>query len=111
VLPPAFVALLMLTKEHPVIHMDRTMPKLPWLGRFIVNLITSFPATIALGLFVAFLTANLSLRKALMILFVLGVVVLTIALFVSSVRIPKKSRMGTPLARFTCARETSSKRG
>jgi hypothetical protein len=88
VLPPGFVALLMLTKERPIIHMDRRTPKLPWLVRFVVNLVTSFPANIVFGFFLGFLIINLSTRKLFTVIFLLVVVGLAIALFVSSVRIP-----------------------
>jgi len=68
-----FVALLMLTKELPTIHLDRTAPKLPWYGRFAINLITSFPANIVFGIFIGFIIVNLSTRKLLIALFLLAV--------------------------------------
>lgn len=88
VLPPGFVALLMLTKELPTIHLDQRKPKLPWLGRFAINLITSFPANIVFGLFVGFLIVNLSGRKVLTVLFLLAVVGMTTSFFISSIRFP-----------------------
>jgi hypothetical protein len=87
-LPPGFVALVMLTKELPTIHLDQRVPKLHWLGRFAVNLITNFPANIVFTLFLGFLIINLSTRKTLIVLFLLVGVGFTIGLFVSSVRIP-----------------------
>lgn len=87
VLPPGFVALLMLTKELPTIHLERRAPKLPFLGRFAVNLITNFPANIVFGLFLAFLIGNLSTRKLLIVLFLLVFDGLAISFFISSVRI------------------------
>src|SRR5579859_869736 len=62
VLPPAFVAFLMLTKELPTMHMDRIGPKLRWPAKFAINLLTSFPANIVFGFFVGFLVINLSTR-------------------------------------------------
>jgi hypothetical protein len=89
VLPSGFVALLMLTKELPIIHMDRRTPKLHWLVRFAVNLVTSFPANIVFGFFVGFLVAiNLSTLKLFTVLLLLGFVGLAIALLVSAVRMP-----------------------
>ena len=88
VLPPGFVALLMLTKELPTIHLDRSARKLPWLARFAVNLLTSFPANIVFGLFMGFLVVNLSIRKVFIVVFLLAVVGMAISFFISSVRIP-----------------------
>ena len=88
VLPPGFVALLMLTKELPTIHLERRAPKLHWLGRFAVNLITSFPANIVFGLFIGFIIDNLSTRRLLIVLFLLVGTGLAISLFISSLRIP-----------------------
>lgn len=88
VLPPGFVALLTLTKELPTIHLDRSAPKLPWYGRFAVNLIMAFPANIVFGLFMAFLIVNLSTGKFFFVLFLLVVAGLAISFFISSLRIP-----------------------
>ena len=88
VLPPGFVALVTLTKDLPTIHFDRSAPKLPWYGRFAVNLITAFPGNIVFGLFIGFLIVNLSTGKLFYALFLLAVAGLAISLFISSVRIP-----------------------
>jgi hypothetical protein len=88
VLPPSFVALLMLTKELPTIHLDRRVPKIPLLGRFAVNLFTTLPAGIVFTLFVGFLIVHLTTFKALVVLFLLVVIGLSISLFISSVRLP-----------------------
>jgi hypothetical protein len=88
VLPPGFVALLMLTKELPTIHLDRSAPKLPWYGKFAINLITTFPATIVFGLFIGFLITNLSTAKLFLAVFLLVVCGLVISLFISSLSIP-----------------------
>jgi hypothetical protein len=88
VLPPVFVALLTLTKDLPTIHLERRVPKLPWYGRFGVNLVTAFPANIVFGLFVGFLIVNLPPKKVFFVVFLLGAAGLTISLFVSSLRIP-----------------------
>jgi len=88
VLPPGFVALLMLTKELPTIHLERRAPKLPWYGRFVVNAITTFPATAVFGLFLGFLIVNLSAGKLLLVLFLLVIAALAISFFISSLRIP-----------------------
>jgi hypothetical protein len=88
VLPPGFVALMMLTKELPIIHMDQRTPKPYWLVRFAVSLVTSFPFSIVFGFFVGFIVINLSLVKLLFVIFLLGIIGLPIALFVTCVRMP-----------------------
>jgi len=88
VLPPGFVALMMLTKELPIIHMDQRTPKPHWLVRFAVNLVTSFPFSIVFGFFVCFIVINLSTVKLLFVIFLLGVIGLAIALFVTCIRMP-----------------------
>ena len=87
VLPPCFAALLMLTKELPVIHLDGRVRKLPWLGRFVISLVTAFPANIVFALFVGFLIDNLSTRKLFTALFILVAIEMAISFFISSVRI------------------------
>jgi uncharacterized membrane protein YecN with MAPEG domain len=72
VLPPSFVALMMRTKELPIIHMDQRTPKLHWLVRFAVNLATSLPFSIVFALFVGFVVINLSAVKLLFVIFLLG---------------------------------------
>src|SRR5260370_1352336 len=88
VLPPGFVALLTLTKDLPTIHLDRSAPKVPWYGRFAVNLITAFPGNIVFGLFICFLIVNLSTGQLFYALFLLAIPGLALSLFISSVRIP-----------------------
>jgi hypothetical protein len=87
VLPPVFVALLMLTRELPVIHLDGRVRRLPWLGRFAISLVTAFPANVVFGIFVGFLIVNLSTWKLFAVLFLLAFAGLTISFFISSVRI------------------------
>lgn len=91
VLPPGFVALVMLTKDLPTIHLDRTAPKLPWYGRFVFNLITAFPANIVFGVFMGFLIIHLSIGKLLFVVFLLVVAGLAISFFISSLRIPPET--------------------
>jgi hypothetical protein len=88
VLPPTVAAFLMLTKELPTIHLDRRVPRTPWIARFAVNLFTTLPATIVFGLFLGFLTIHLTTRQLLIALFLLVVIGFSISFFISSLRIP-----------------------
>ena len=91
VLPPSFVAFLTNTKELPTEHMDRIGKKLHWAVKFALNLLTSFPANIVFGLFIGFLTVNLSAVKVFATTALLGLIGLAISFFVSSIRIsPEK---------------------
>jgi hypothetical protein len=87
VLPPSFVALVMLTKDLPSIHLDKRVPKLPWLVKFAINMVAAFPANFVFGLFLVFLVINLPTRKLWFVLLLLVFAGLALSFFISSVRI------------------------
>jgi len=68
--------------------MDQRTPKLHWLVKFAINLVTNVPFNIVFGLFVGFLIVNLSTLKMFFAIFLLAVVGLAIALFVTCVTMP-----------------------
>src|SRR5260370_29537647 len=78
----------MLTKALPTIHLDQTAPRLPWYGKFAINLMTSLPATVVFGLFIGFLISHLSTGKLFLAVFLRMVAGFAISIFISSLRIP-----------------------